>query len=772
MALNVEDLAASDELKVYHNEEEDEPDIERKKEDFLLTEYRNNLLRNVYLYQQNQNFLGSPFLFGNTPNNYHSSLFSNEFNRIRSAENGSFSNYMTSNTFNTFKSSIESTSNRFQVPTTTSQSINQSEIHSSNNFINKHQSSFSPPNLSNHNSLPSNGFTFNPLADQFRAAYAKFYSDAIKLHHQEREKAENKQQTIPNQFGSASTVNQMNISPYSMFNLLNSNLPMNHLSASNESKTSSFNNVYNGSDANNNNNSSTSNIKSNSNFNSSSFDRPHLANQQASRQREINRDLSKENHINYSNVNNLSNQPNHQKSLNSSSTINEVRTPVSQSRISLANSIIPYQYYNHASTILAFNQFDEASNKRDTSNESFVNSKLFPSSNTFSTSHPFSANSLSKINDTMTNGLNNNLQSSNLISNLNSSGNSAFSPSNGLLAQACSLQSSSSSVCSAASALSALSSFSLTESLNKKTSPFYSSTTVDHSNSINRLINDKTNHNSQTNGHSNGLTNDSTVSKRIKTPVTSASLKPQLTNFNNAMNIPFTQLNQHLNSHISQHLSQHFNPQLSQNYTGFDTEKNNLIDITSSCKNPLSQSSNNLNTSNSNSLGSMNDSTGELSDSMSKSMSKSLNNSVTANGPGIKKPLNAFMLFMQDYRVSVRNESPSKESAAINQKLGKMWRDLPTEKQEEYFERARRIREMHHRLYPNWTAKDNYAINIRKKKRKKEKTAQMRQFREYTNSGSLKKCRARYTTDQKDKWCKPCLRKKACIKFKDNPASN
>lgn len=40
--------------------------------------------------------------------------------------------------------------------------------------------------------------------------------------------------------------------------------------------------------------------------------------------------------------------------------------------------------------------------------------------------------------------------------------------------------------------------------------------------------------------------------------------------------------------------------------------------------------------------------------------------------PHVKKPLNAFMLFMREKRADVMKECSLKESAAINQILGKM----------------------------------------------------------------------------------------------------
>lgn len=47
------------------------------------------------------------------------------------------------------------------------------------------------------------------------------------------------------------------------------------------------------------------------------------------------------------------------------------------------------------------------------------------------------------------------------------------------------------------------------------------------------------------------------------------------------------------------------------------------------------------------------------------------NNSVDKKKPHIKKPLNAFMLYMKEMRAKVVAECTLKESAAINQILGR-----------------------------------------------------------------------------------------------------
>ncbi|KAM9801259.1 transcription factor 7-like 1 [Neosynchiropus ocellatus] len=82
----------------------------------------------------------------------------------------------------------------------------------------------------------------------------------------------------------------------------------------------------------------------------------------------------------------------------------------------------------------------------------------------------------------------------------------------------------------------------------------------------------------------------------------------------------------------------------------------------------------------------------------------------------IKKPLNAFMLFMRDQRPHVVAECSVKESAAINQILGQRWHSLSKEEQSKYYDLARQERLLHSKLYPGWSARDNY------KKRKRPKS--------------------------------------------------
>ncbi|XP_069125163.1 transcription factor 7-like 2 isoform X1 [Argopecten irradians] len=127
--------------------------------------------------------------------------------------------------------------------------------------------------------------------------------------------------------------------------------------------------------------------------------------------------------------------------------------------------------------------------------------------------------------------------------------------------------------------------------------------------------------------------------------------------------------------------------------------------------------------------------------------------------PHIKKPLNAFMLFMKEQRAKVVAECTLKESAAINQILGRKWHALDRSEQTKYYEMARKEKELHLQLYPGWSARDNYAAHTKKKRKKRD-----------PQSGGgdctiAKKCRARYGLEQQGQWCKPCRRKKKCIRY-------
>ncbi|XP_017878006.1 uncharacterized protein LOC108623756 isoform X2 [Ceratina calcarata] len=140
-----------------------------------------------------------------------------------------------------------------------------------------------------------------------------------------------------------------------------------------------------------------------------------------------------------------------------------------------------------------------------------------------------------------------------------------------------------------------------------------------------------------------------------------------------------------------------------------------------------------------------------------KSQDTGQQNNQDKKKPHIKKPLNAFMLYMKEMRAKVVAECTLKESAAINQILGRRWHALGREEQAKYYELARRERQLHMQLYPDWSSRAN--TNRTKKRKRKQDT------NSDPGGNNMKKCRARYGLDQQSQWCKPCRRKKKCIRY-------
>jgi len=113
------------------------------------------------------------------------------------------------------------------------------------------------------------------------------------------------------------------------------------------------------------------------------------------------------------------------------------------------------------------------------------------------------------------------------------------------------------------------------------------------------------------------------------------------------------------------------------------------------------------------------------------------------------------MIYMKEQRPVVQAECTLKESAAINQILGRRWHALSREEQGGYYERAREEKARHSLQHPNWSPRESYRQGPKKKKRKIDKE---------DPTYSMKKCRARYGLEQQQLWCKPCRRKKKCVR--------
>ncbi|XP_030602913.1 transcription factor 7-like 1 isoform X1 [Archocentrus centrarchus] len=89
----------------------------------------------------------------------------------------------------------------------------------------------------------------------------------------------------------------------------------------------------------------------------------------------------------------------------------------------------------------------------------------------------------------------------------------------------------------------------------------------------------------------------------------------------------------------------------------------------------------------------------------------------------VKKPPNAFMLFLNEERPKVKAELINSSSAAVNAVVGERWKSLPKAQQAKYYEQAEEERMLHAQQHPQWSSKDNYAKKRRRIRRSACSTA-------------------------------------------------
>ncbi|XP_068163546.1 lymphoid enhancer-binding factor 1-like [Antennarius striatus] len=78
------------------------------------------------------------------------------------------------------------------------------------------------------------------------------------------------------------------------------------------------------------------------------------------------------------------------------------------------------------------------------------------------------------------------------------------------------------------------------------------------------------------------------------------------------------------------------------------------------------------------------------------------------NHPYVKKPPNAFMLFLKEQRPYVHPDIQRQGSGVVNKILGQKWTSLPKEEQDKYYREAWTAREEHMKQHPDWSAMHNY----------------------------------------------------------------
>ncbi|XP_030260528.1 transcription factor 7-like isoform X2 [Sparus aurata] len=81
----------------------------------------------------------------------------------------------------------------------------------------------------------------------------------------------------------------------------------------------------------------------------------------------------------------------------------------------------------------------------------------------------------------------------------------------------------------------------------------------------------------------------------------------------------------------------------------------------------------------------------------------------------IKRPPNAFMLYIKEHRPHVEEDVKMMGNGAVNMVLGQRWKSLSAEERAVYYQQAQREKELHAQQHPGWSVRQNYG-----KKRKRE----------------------------------------------------
>ncbi|KAK2899934.1 hypothetical protein Q8A73_013063 [Channa argus] len=96
--------------------------------------------------------------------------------------------------------------------------------------------------------------------------------------------------------------------------------------------------------------------------------------------------------------------------------------------------------------------------------------------------------------------------------------------------------------------------------------------------------------------------------------------------------------------------------------------------------------------------------------SMPKKTKRKYNKPQDNDQPYIKKPLNAFMLFMKEQRQSVVAEINIRDNAAVNTVLGQRWASLSSKEKNKFYEKAEEEKLLHARENPGWSSSNNYVF--------------------------------------------------------------
>lgn len=133
----------------------------------------------------------------------------------------------------------------------------------------------------------------------------------------------------------------------------------------------------------------------------------------------------------------------------------------------------------------------------------------------------------------------------------------------------------------------------------------------------------------------------------------------------------------------------------------------------------------------------------------------------------IKRPMNAFMLFISEKRKNPPPEVSSAESPMFNQLMSQVWRKMTREEQTPYYDLARKNAEEFKLKYPNFSNKQKPADILKKKTTPfPKKAAQNDDSRSKPQPKTCReRCSTKYGYDNMDKWCTLCSNKRRVIRF-------
>ncbi|MED6278732.1 hypothetical protein CHARACLAT_026942 [Characodon lateralis] len=91
----------------------------------------------------------------------------------------------------------------------------------------------------------------------------------------------------------------------------------------------------------------------------------------------------------------------------------------------------------------------------------------------------------------------------------------------------------------------------------------------------------------------------------------------------------------------------------------------------------------------------------------------------------VKKPPNAFMLFLKEQRPKVVAELNMNHSVAVNSIVGEKWKSLSEEQKAKYYDQARVEKQLHEQQHPEWSNTDNYGKKRNRIRQKNTESSSM-----------------------------------------------